>query len=216
MDDLVNALNSPTSGVGLYGSYSLDSQGRLSFAPSIPGASVGVVGDTTQRGAGGPSVSALFDLDSGLRADRAASFEVRSDVAADSSKLSLAQLDTTATAGQSALSRGDARGAAALAAVADTAVAFDPAGAFGGLHATLAQYAAQFSGTVAQQSSVASAARDNAQAVSSEADARRASVEGVNLDEELIKLTTYQQAYNASARLIQAVNQLYDTLLQMT
>ena len=41
-------------------------------------------------------------------------------------------------------------------------------------------------------------------------------VEGVNLDQELIQLTTYQQAYNASARMIQAVKDMYDTLLNMT
>ena len=35
------------------------------------------------------------------------------------------------------------------------------------------------------------------------------------MDEELIRLTTYQQAFNASARLIQAVNDLYDELLKV-
>ena len=48
-----------------------------------------------------------------------------------------------------------------------------------------------------------------------EATARRASVEGVNLDEELIAMTTYQQAFNASARIVQASKDLYDTLLGM-
>ena len=53
----------------------------------------------------------------------------------------------------------------------------------------------------------------SADAVSAEADNRRQSVEGVNLDEELVNLTTYQQAFNASARMIQAVGELYDVLL---
>ena len=52
-------------------------------------------------------------------------------------------------------------------------------------------------------------------AVKAEAENRRSSYEGVNTDEELIKLTTYQQAFNASARLIQASNDLYDVLLNM-
>ena len=38
---------------------------------------------------------------------------------------------------------------------------------------------------------------------------------GVSLDEELMHLTTYQQAYAAGARLLTVVNQLYDTLLQI-
>jgi flagellar hook-associated protein 1 len=39
--------------------------------------------------------------------------------------------------------------------------------------------------------------------------------EGVNLDEELVLMTTYQQAFNASARLIQAAKDMYDTLMGM-
>ena len=41
---------------------------------------------------------------------------------------------------------------------------------------------------------------------------RRQAVEGVNLDEELVRLTTYQQAFNASARMIQAAKELFDVL----
>ena len=54
-----------------------------------------------------------------------------------------------------------------------------------------------------------------AESVLTEADTRRQSVEGVNLDEELINMTTYQQAFNASARVIQASKDLFDTLLNM-
>ena len=41
---------------------------------------------------------------------------------------------------------------------------------------------------------------------------RRQAVEGVNLDEELVRMTTYQQAFNASARMIQAAKELFDVL----
>ena len=49
----------------------------------------------------------------------------------------------------------------------------------------------------------------------SEAQGRQASDSGVNLDEELTNLTTYQQAYAAGARLLSTVDQLYQTLLQI-
>ena len=49
-----------------------------------------------------------------------------------------------------------------------------------------------------------------------EATNRQASTSGVNLDEELVNLTTYQQAYSASARLLSVVDQLYETLLQIS
>jgi flagellar hook-associated protein 1 FlgK len=38
---------------------------------------------------------------------------------------------------------------------------------------------------------------------------------GVNLDEEAANLIRYQQAYQASARLMQTANQLFDALLRI-
>ncbi|HBV12123.1 MAG TPA: hypothetical protein DEB60_03235, partial [Brevundimonas sp.] len=55
----------------------------------------------------------------------------------------------------------------------------------------------------------------SATALAKEATARRTSVEGVNLDEELVLMTTYQQAFNASARMVQAAKDMYDILLGM-
>ncbi|MBM7645038.1 flagellar hook-associated protein 1 FlgK [Scopulibacillus daqui] len=45
------------------------------------------------------------------------------------------------------------------------------------------------------------------------ADQRRQSVSGVSLDEEMINLIQYQQAYTASARMINVVNDMLDTLI---
>ena len=215
MNSLVAALNSGSSGVGAYGAYSLDANGALTFTPSQPGVSVNVVGDTTQRGAGGPSVSQLFGLPSANQTPLAQSYAVRSDIASDSSKLAMAQLDLSATAGQSALSVGDSRGGQVLAALNQQTVQFNAAGAAGSVSTTLSNYAAQFAGSLAQQASSADTNSTNAQSISSEANTRLSSVEGVSLDQELINLTTYQQAYNASARLLQAVSQLYQTLMQI-
>ena len=60
--------------------------------------------------------------------------------------------------------------------------------------------------------SYASSRKDSADAVKTEADSRRQATESVNLDEELVNLTTYQQAFNASARMIQATKELFDVL----
>jgi len=51
--------------------------------------------------------------------------------------------------------------------------------------------------------------------VQTETQTRLQSVEGVNLDEELVNLSTYQQAYSASARLVQASQNMINTLLSM-
>ena len=80
---------------------------------------------------------------------------------------------------------------------------------------TVSRYASEFGGHVGRKADNADTALTSAQAVKDEADARRQSVEGVNLDEELVNMTTYQQAFNASARVITAAKDMYDALLGM-
>jgi flagellar hook-associated protein 1 FlgK len=46
------------------------------------------------------------------------------------------------------------------------------------------------------------------------AEKSRAGVSGVNLDEEAAKLLQYQQAYQASAKMIQIAQNIFDTLIQ--
>jgi flagellar hook-associated protein 1 FlgK len=43
--------------------------------------------------------------------------------------------------------------------------------------------------------------------------ARLSSAEGVNLDQELTNLETFQQAYSASGRIIQATNDMFTALM---
>jgi flagellar hook-associated protein 1 FlgK len=57
--------------------------------------------------------------------------------------------------------------------------------------------------------------QQSSEALLTEATNRRSSTEGVNLDEELVNLTTYQQAYAASGRLVQAAKDMFDVLLNM-
>ncbi|MGQ0843538.1 MAG: flagellar hook-associated protein FlgK [Sporichthyaceae bacterium] len=52
--------------------------------------------------------------------------------------------------------------------------------------------------------------------ISAEAEAARDSAAGVNTDEEMVNLLTYQRAYEAAARMITAVDQALDTLINRT
>ncbi len=215
MGALMTALNDPASGVGLFGSFALDGAGQLAFTPT-GGTKLSVVQDATSRTVGGESMTAFFGIGQAARAARASSFSVRSDIAADPSNLSLAKLDATVLAGGKALATGDTRGADALARAGLATMRFDAAGALGSVRSSLTDYAAAISGSVARSASAAANAHTNAEALATESSARRSEVEGVNLDQELVSLTTYQQAYNASARLIQAAKDMFDTLLNMT
>jgi flagellar hook-associated protein 1 len=89
------------------------------------------------------------------------------------------------------------------------------AGGFPAVNMTVSRYATEFAGMLGRRSAAAESQLASDRAVADEAENRRTSFEGVNMDEELVRLTTYQQAFSASARLIQAANDLYDVLLKM-
>jgi flagellar hook-associated protein 1 FlgK len=212
--DLVNTLNSAASGVGLYGSFALDAQGGLAFTPAQPqNAQLSVVSDNTQRGVGGPSISALFGIGLAARSARAGTFQVKPSVSSNPSTLPFGTLDLSAPAGQPAIAPGDGSGALALSQAGQTLTLLKAAGDLGNVTMTLQDYAAQFGGSVGRDAATADSQSTSATAVQTEADAKRQSVEGVNIDEELINLTTYQHAYSANARMIQATKDMFDVLI---
>ncbi|MFN4177424.1 flagellar hook-associated protein FlgK [Phenylobacterium sp.] len=216
MSDLINALNNTATGVGLYGAFSLDSEGALTFQGSAPAnAQLSVVTDNTKRGAGGPSISQLFGLGAIERSSRASRFEVAAAIDADPTRMAFGKLDLTVAATAPTIRPGDGRGALALSQAGDTTVRFQAAGSLGQVTMTASRYASEFGGSIGRNAAAAETRKEGSAAVMAEATARRQSVEGVNLDEELVNMTTYQQAFNASARMIQAAKDLFDVLVNM-
>jgi len=220
MASLLSTLNAQVGGVGQYGQFVLDSQGTLTFQPNTGSTTtLSVLSDKTQRGTGGPSLSQLFGIGSAQRASRAGAFSLNSLVSGNPMMMPLATLNlanASASPAQPVLALGDNSGALALANAANTSLSFGAAGDMAATTSNVTGYAALLSGSIGRKASAADDAKTAADSVKTEADTRRSSVEGVNLDEELVNLTTYQQAYSASARLVQAVKDMYDTLLQMT
>jgi flagellar hook-associated protein 1 FlgK len=218
MQDVVNALNAPVGGLGQYGSFSLTSSGAMTFTPTTPGSTLAVVNDTTQWGASGPSMSQLFGLGLSQQAGTATTYQIRPDISANPMNMALAQLDLAAASGtppEPVVAIGDGSGATALAAAASAVTNFAAAGNMPATATSVTQYAAQLGGSLGEQASAADSANTAATSVQTETQTRLQSVEGVNLDEELVNLTTYQQAYNASARLVQASKDMINTLLDI-
>ena len=216
MQETIDALNSRNSGVGLYGSFTLGSKGELAFTPNTATpVTLSVVQDSTQRGVSGPSLSQLFGVGMSERSTRGGMFKMDPAMDADPSKLPFAKLDLTAAAGTPALAVGDGRGALAMAKAGDTTTTFAGAGDTASSKKSVLSYGADFSGSIARKAAAATSRKDAAESVQTEVDAQRQSQEGVNLDEELVNLTTYQQAFNASARLIQATKDMFDVLTQI-
>ncbi len=214
--DILTALNSTVTGVGRYGTFALDASGEMKFTPiGDPAPRMSVLEDKTTQVPSGVSATELFGLGGGVRASRADGFKVRTDIQQSPSKLSLAQLNLSAAAGTAALSSGDGRGALLLADAGEKTVKFSAAGDSPGGSLSVSRYASELSGEIGGKAQAAKSRQTSAQALATEADARQQNYEGVNLDEELVLMTTYQQAFNASARMIQAARDMYDTLLGM-
>jgi flagellar hook-associated protein 1 FlgK len=216
MNTVLAALNSTSTGVGRFGSFALDSTGALSFTPSTtPAASMSVLSDSTSWGAGGPTLNELFGVDPGMRSDRAGSFSVRASIIQNPNNLPIATLNLGVAAGTPAVVSGDGSGAQRFANVGQANALFNAVGNDPGGLTSIDNYGARFAGAVGQQASSFKDQSDAADNLQTQAASQLSSAQGVNLDEELTNLTTYQQSYNASARLIQAAKDMSDTLLAM-
>ena len=79
----------------------------------------------------------------------------------------------------------------------------------------LAAYAARLGGEAGRRASDAARAATGAEAVASAAMDRRSEIQGVNLDDELLRMTNFQNSYAAAARVIQAATEMLDILMMI-
>ena len=214
--NVVSALNSAMGGAA---TFTLNSDGSISTGTSAlyPGYQLNVTGDTTQRGSTGMSFTQLFGIGANQLANQAASFSVTPAVTNAPQRIGLATPGITAStvAGDSVVVGGDNSGAIALQNVISQTRSFSAAGNIASQSASLSDYAAAFYQDLSTQSNTVTTNQTTQDDRLQQAQSQLASNSGVNLDEELTNLTTYQQAYSAGARILTVVDQLYSTLLQI-
>lgn len=215
-NDLMSELNAAgAAGLGDYGTFTQDSTtGQISFA-SGAGYTVELLSDSTQRGATGMSFTAMNGLSGASTMSRGIDIQVSSRIAANPILLAVGKPDMTVDIGNRLIEASDNRGASALLAMRDTTRDFGSNGALTAQRTTLANYAARLGGEAGRMSSDADRALTSATAVYNAAETRRGQVEGVNMDDELMKMTVYQNSYAASARVIQAATEMLDVLIAL-
>ncbi|GAM97820.1 flagellar hook-associated protein FlgK [alpha proteobacterium U9-1i] len=214
-DDLIAALNANGTGVGEFGAFALDANtGRLAFTAN-PAFKVALVSDTTERGDTGVSMTALHGMSKASTAGRAIEVDVDPQITDDPSRLAVGRPNLGATIGTRIIELGDNRGSSALAAARDSIRDFPAAGSLSPQATSLAVYAARLGGEAGRIASDSKRAAEGAEAVATAAADRRAQVEGVNLDDELMRMTTYQNSYAAAARVIQAAQDMLDILMSI-
>jgi flagellar hook-associated protein 1 len=214
--NVVSALNTAMGGAV---TFTLNSDGSISTATSAlyPGYALNVTGDTTQRGTTGMSFSEIFGLGANAQANQAIGFNLTAAVSANPGRVGFASPAITAAsvAGDTIVSAGDNAGAIALQNLINKTQNFNAAGGIAAQAASLSDYAATFYQNISTQSNTVTANQTTQDDRLTEANSRVASNSGVNLDEELTSLSSYQQAYSAGARLLTVVDSLYQTLLQI-
>ena len=173
---------------------------------------VEVLADDSTRGATGVSASDLFGLGSAAVASVASGFGVSSAVSGNPEGIALARVNA---AGTPAVGIGDNAGAIALQDLGSTESRFDGAGRLPAMTATLSEIGSELLGRVGQAARDISIRAEDRLALRDELSERVSEVSGVNLDEEMTRLITFQTAFNASARVISATQEMLDALLRI-
>lgn len=210
--DLVSAIDAVD---GL--SASLDASGQLvvSADAATNGVAIadidGVAGDSEQ------GLSDYLGLNDLLTGTDASTIAVRSDLLATPGLLATSALsvESSPAVGDTVVSIGESGIGQALASALSGNQDFAAAGSLKASSATFADYAAKIvAGVSAMAESSATALETSESAQQSLADSL-SSQSGVNLDEETAKLSELEQQYSAAAQLLETLNSMFDTLLQV-
>lgn len=140
----------------------------------------------------------------------AATMAVRSDIAADSSKLPVATMSTS----NGSLSSLNNDVLIRLGGMMDTSLSFSAAG---GMSATTSTSTGYVNSMLSNLSVTISAAKNResfATTMLDQVTQEQSSVSGVNLNEELGLMIVYQQSFQASARIISVVDSMLKDLMQ--
>ncbi len=184
-------------------------QGHADLDALARNLAIAVNGVHTQGMNAAGQTNVLFFDDQGNPATiTAASLSLSAAVAADPQAIAAGTPGTDPITGNPvyALARNDT--ALSLAALRDAPIA-----AFGN-HSIGEAYSQQ----VAQLGTAVQDAQDNTEvhaSLASRADTQRMSVSGVNIDEEMVNLMRFQNAYAAAARVITTADEMFQSLLDM-
>ncbi|PCI49588.1 MAG: flagellar hook-associated protein FlgK [Alphaproteobacteria bacterium] len=214
-DDILTSLNS--SPLSTFAIFSFSPTGELISTPKtgIGDIKLHVKSDSTSRGATNVPISTFFGIGDAFRMDAAVDLKVSTVINGDPSRMALARLDQTAIVGGNALSVGDQRGALALRDLENAAHKFLKAGGLGAATVTLAQYSANLLANLGLRAALATDNLEDNRALAEELSRKSSDISGVNLDEELGNMIIFQNAYSASARLLNTAKEMFDTILQI-
>ena len=144
-----------------------------------------------------------------------ASLEINEDILEDSDRLALGAVQWDADAGLSGeyyLSSGDVTTVDAMVSALTDPNDFDATGGLSGLSVSLIDYAASIVSDLANTADFISTSYENQAALTESLQFQADSISGVNTDEQLAEIFALQQAYAASAQVLEAIQEMFETL----
>ena len=161
----------------------------------------------------------LTDIGMHLADARVAStLTVRTDIANQPSKISTGAVLWDAnkgSAGEYFMSRGENSVIEAIASAFTTTNSFDTAGGLPTVNNTFSDYAASIVSDNARQAETNKTNGERQQSLTDSLKFKSDSLRGVNLDEEMSDLIIFEQAFNASARVIAVIQRMLEGLEQI-
>lgn len=212
--EVLDALNAPGA-LGNFFTFALDAKGALAATPTSPtgNLSFDLVADSTDIGGTGVGFGAFFGVGEGRRAEAAIDFRLVDDTPGKAATLATARFDVGTMVGEPALASGDQRGVLAMQALETKVISTRIAGQLAGQNRTLSTLGGAVMANFGLLADRAATSAEDSDALRLDVDFQRQSISGVNLDEELSNLIIYQNSYNAAARMLASVQELFDTLL---
>lgn len=189
--------------------------GKLTITATNAANGIAINEGTSQVTGTSQAFSHYFGLNDLFTGSSGIDMAVRSAIVSNPGLLVTGTLSNTATTGQTGVTIGDNSAILKLGTVTDVANSF---AAVGGLLAgdfTLGEYAAAVTGLSAAHGAEAEARFALEQDLQTSVDHRLSSFSGVNVDEEMANMIIYQNAFNASAKVMTTANEMLDALLQI-
>ena len=208
--DLVSAING-VSGL----SASINASGKVVITSSSSSNGISISEMTSSVGANGTGLSDYLGLNDLVTGTGASNFAVRSDILANSGLLPVSTLDSSATltTGGKVLTAGSTSVVDAIYATLTDSRTFSASGGLGSSTGSFADYAAEIISNVASKATSAATTYTSKTTIQSTFASAMSSQSGVNLDEETAKISTLQNQYSAASQLIQAINEMFSSLL---
>jgi len=162
---------------------------------------------------GGPEKGPPFFVAAGGGPLTAANIALNPAIDADPSRIATSMRTVVNGSGQEEVVRGNNQLALLISQLKDAAFDFSQSAAPLLQQGTLNDYFRSVVGQLGVQGQEAARQAENQRIIVDQIDSRRMSVSGVSLDEEMANMIKFQHAYNAAARVMTAVDEMLDRII---